>query len=261
MVHNPALQAFVAQIRDELLVGQVLIERKDGGYEMQHIEDGDRSGFSLRTVKLADLRALTQRSKEGAFRPLKSAPSLQNGWRLKVRDDTELEIALNHLYPGAISDWFAAQSSTAPVTHYRTFTNRQTGIYRIAKLLTDEQVCNVARACCHRTFCLKRRLWTVKGIGPESAGEKSLIPCLEPCAILLEFARNAMRLEQEEKLPLELQSGDVATLTAALAAASSQTNAGGREADFNLPENPRRARLLLEKLRPVSELVKPSKDE
>ncbi len=260
-VHNPALQAFVAQIKDELLVAQVLIERTVSGYELHHIEDGDRGAFSLRGLRLSDLRALAQCTKSGAFRPLKSAPSLQNGWRLKVRDDAELEVALNQLYPGAIADWYAAQSPAAPVTDYRAFTNRQTGMYRIAKLLTDEQVCTVARACCHRNYCLKRRLWTVKGLGPESAGEKSLIPCLEPCAVLLEFARNTMRIEQEEKQPVELQSSDIATLNAALEAASNRVDEVGREADFGVPGNPRRARLLLEKLRPVSALVKPLNDE
>jgi len=252
---NPALQAFVAQIRDDALVGQVLVQRSDGGYILQHAEDSVGGGPALRKLRLSDLRALAQFTAAGAFRPLKSAPSLANGWRLKVKDDTELEVALNHLYPAAIADWFAAQSSGAPVTDFRTFTNRQTGMYRVAKLLTDEQACNVARACCHRTFCLKRRLWTIKGLGPEPAGEKSLIPCLEPCAILLEFARNAMRIEQEEQLQFELQPGELSTLRAALETASSQPIPGTREADFDLPANPRRARLLLEKLKPFSEQV------
>lgn len=260
-INNPALQAFVSQIRDELLVAQVLIERADSGYRLHHIEDRDRGAFSLRALRLSDLRALVQNTKEGAFRPLKSAPTLPNGWRLKLRDDAELEVALNHLYPGAIADWFAAQSPVAPVTHFRAFANRQTGMYRIAKLLSDEQVCTVARACCHRNFCLKRRLWSVKGIGPESAGEKSLIPCLEPCAVLLEFARNTMRIEQEGRHTVELQASEFATLNAALEAASSRRSEFGREADFAEPGNPRRARLLLEKLKPVSALVKPLPEE
>ncbi len=107
-------------------------------------------------------------------------------------NNTELEAALQHLYPGAITDWFAAQAQPAPVTHYREFTDRQTGMYRVTTMLSDEQAAVMARACCHRRFCLKRRLWTVGSLGPEASGEKSLIPCLEPCAILLEFARKAL---------------------------------------------------------------------
>jgi len=260
-INNPALQAFVSQIRDELLVAQVLIERADSGYQLHHIEDGERGAFSLRSLRLSDLRSLAQGTKTGAFRPLKSAPTLPNGWKLKVRDDAELEVALNHLYPGAIADWFASQSPAAPVTHFRAFANRQTGMYRIAKLLTEEQACQVARACCHRDFCLKRRLWTVKGLGPESAGEKSLIPCLEPCAVLLEFARHSMRIEQEPRHAVELQASEVATLNAALEAAAGGRGESGREADFREPGNPRRARLLIEKLKPISSLVKPLPEE
>ena len=55
---SPELQAFVSQIRDELLVAQVLIERADHGYQLHHIEDRDRGAFSLRALRLTDLRAL-----------------------------------------------------------------------------------------------------------------------------------------------------------------------------------------------------------
>ena len=226
---HPALRAFTAQIRDELAVAQVLIRRTKHGF---------------------DLRALVQFTAGRAFRPLKSAPNLQTGWVLRLNDDTELESALNLLYPGAIADWFAAQSPQPPVTHYREFTHRQTGMYRITTLLSDAQAGQVARACCHPQFCLKRRLWTVNGLTPDAGEGKSLIPCLEPCPLLSEFARKAVRVEQEEKLKLELSSGEAATLTAALqiALATPDTRGNLREADFNAPGNPRRLRLLLEKL-------------
>ena len=108
-----------------------------------------------------------------------------------------MEQALNQLYPGAIADWYAAQTQPVPVTNYREFTERQTGMYRIATLLDDQQAAAVIRAGCHRRCCLKRRHWLVAGLEPDPAAEKSLIPCLEPCAVLLELARQAVRLEQE----------------------------------------------------------------
>ena len=39
-----------------------------------------------------------------------------------------MDAALQQLYPGAIVDWFAAQTQPAPVTGYREFTERQSGI-------------------------------------------------------------------------------------------------------------------------------------
>jgi hypothetical protein len=194
---------------------------------------------------------LAQFTAAGAFRPLKSAPNLQSGWRLVVKDDVELGSALDQLYPGAAADWFAAQSSDPPVAHYREFTARQTGMYRITTLLTDAQAAGAARACCHPSFCLKRRIWTVNGLTPDDDAGKSLIPCLEPCALLLEFARKVMRIEQEDKVKLELSPDEIATLSAALRTALEHPDPVSREADFNSPKNPRRLRLLFDKLAAV----------
>src|SRR6185436_15293428 len=102
---------------------------------------------------------------------------------------------------------------------------------------------------CHKTFCLKRRLWSVAGLDPDSPSEKTLVPCLEPCAVLLEFARKAMRIEQAEKLKLEVSVEDAATLGAALQGILDQPGPVVREADFGAPANPRRVQLVLEKWR------------
>lgn len=251
-VANPALQAFIAQLGDGLLLAQVVIRRAGGGYELRHESDRQRTPAELRLTPLSELRALALRTVTGVFRPLKSAPNLQSGWRVTAQNDDELESALHQFYPGAIADWFAAQQQPAPVTHYREFTERQTGMYRVTTMLTDEQAAQMTRACCHRRFCLKRRWWSVGGLEPDASGEKSLIPCLEPCAILLEFARKALRMEQEEKVDVPFSSGELETLQAALEIALNGPPCAGREADFNSPANPRRLQLALEKLRDVT---------
>jgi hypothetical protein len=124
-------------------------------------------------------------------------------------------------------------------------------MYRVTTLLNDEQAGQVTRACCAPRFCLKRRLWTVAGLEPDPAEAKSLIPCLEPCAILLEFARKAVRLEQEKQAqeqtnvsPSELQAARTE-----IEAALDQAGSPEKEADFNDPGNPRRLQLALEKLK------------
>jgi hypothetical protein len=252
-VTNRALEAFVSHIGNELVLAQVLISRAGTSYELRHVADRGSPATALRSVQLSDLRALAQFTGEGAFRPLKSAPNLQSGWRLVVGNSSELEGAINQIYPGAIADWNAAQSATPPITHYRECANRQSGMYRITAMLDDTQVGQLARACCHNRFCLKRRLWTVTGLATDPAAEKSLIPCLEPCAVLLEFARNVMRIEQEDKIQVELAPGDVATLRAALHLALANPNAALREADFNSPSNPRRLLRVFEKLASLPE--------
>jgi hypothetical protein len=198
---NPDIAALAAVITTELLFGQVLIRRSGAGFELRHMADRQTEPAALRLLSEDEIRPLTQFDSNGRFRPLKSAPNLRQGWRIAARDERALGAALGSLYPGAVADWFAASSGASPVTSYRQFTARQTGMYRITVKLDDAAAAAVARACCHKDFCLKRRLWTVGGVAcdnPDDPSEKSVIPCLEPCAILLESARKTARQEQRQ---------------------------------------------------------------
>jgi hypothetical protein len=254
---NPALKAFVAELGNEIVIAQVLVQRVAASYELRHGDDRLKAPQNLRTLLVAELRKFAQSTASGAFRPLHAAPNLATGWRCSVADDGVLETALNSLYPGFLADWYAGRAPVPPITHYREFTDRQSGMYRITVLLNDCQAAQVVRACCPAHFCLKRRLWTVPGLEPDPAASKSLIPCLEPCAVLLEFARKARRLEQEAKVSLEISAADLAVLRGALNTALQNPPADLREADFGHPANPRRLQLLSEKLRTLI----PTKDQ
>jgi hypothetical protein len=232
---NPDLAALAAGIQTELLFGQVLIRRANSGFELRHAADRASESGRLRLLAENEIRAWAQFDSSGAFRPLKSAPTLPAGWRIMARDEQALGTAVNHLYPGAVADWFAAQSAQPPVTSYRQFTARQTGMYRITTLLEDAAAGAMMRACCHPDFCLKRRLWTVGAEGCDEPSEKSVIPCLEPCAILLEFARKTARLEQQ------------ATSAGAPAPSGEAAGSAVAEGDFDAPNNPRRLRYCFEK--------------
>ena len=245
---NPALEKFVASFGDELVFAQVLIQRQGHAYALRHVGDRKTPETELRVVAVSNLREVAQTTADGAFRPLKSAPNLRAGWRTPVSNDAELGNALNHLYPGAVADWFAVQAGSPPVTHYREFTGRQTGMYRSTTLLNDEQASQMTRACCHVRFCLKRRLWTVPGLAADAASEKSMIPCLEPCAVLLEFARKVLRIEQEHAIPIAGAPAELETI--ALESLLERPSVELREADFGAARNPRRVQWLLEKLKP-----------
>jgi hypothetical protein len=231
---NPALTEFLAAFDTETVFGEVLVRRAGQGFELRHVADRDAGAEGIEVLTVNGLRALAQFTTSGAFRPLKSAPSLRRGWRAAVADQNALELAVNHLYPGAVADWFAARVNPPPVTSYRQFTARQTGMYRITTMLSDSLAAAAIRACCHADFCLKRRLWSVEGLAPDAPEQKNAIPCLEPCAILLEFARKVARLEQDEKGPV--LPPPVADMNIA-------------ETDFDAPNNPRRVRFALEKQR------------
>lgn len=248
VIDNPALRAFLSKLRGELVLAQVLVRRRGARFELRHADDRSRKSSSLKVTRIDQLRRLAQSTARGAFRPLKSAPNLRAGWKCLVRSAPDLETALNHLYPGALADWHAAQSPKPPITHYREFTNRQTGMYRITQKLSNAQAAEVIRACCGHRFCLKRRYWTVEGLEPDSAAGKSLIPCLEPCAVLLEFARKTMRIEQEVRTRLALAPSELRSVVAALQRVLAQPDSEVQEADMNAPLNPRRIQRLLQAL-------------
>jgi hypothetical protein len=229
--------------------GQVLVQRGAHGFDLRHVADRDQPAERLKLLRTTDLRVLAQDTATGEFRPLKSAPTLAPGWRAHVGSAGELEFALNTLYPGSLADWFAARSENPPITGYRDFTRRQSGMYRITALLSDAQAAQLVRAICPPAGCLKRRLWTVDGLPADAAEAKSSIPCLEPCALLLEFARKMMRIEQQEPLNLALHPDDAASAIAALERVLANSPDEGRAADVSNPGNSYRLRLVREKLR------------
>jgi hypothetical protein len=247
MHNNPALSAFLAGFETESSFGQVWIRRRERGFELRHVADRECDSAALRLLEENHIRSLAQFTARGAFRPLRSAPNLQRGWRATPRDEPALGAALNQLYPGAVADWFAAQAPLPPVTSYREFTGRQTGMYRITTRLDDAAAGSVIRACCHKDFCLKRRLWSVDGLPPDPPAAKSILPCLEACAILLEFARKMARLEQEESAQPPPDSADIARRRAEVEAVLRNHDNTVAESDFDAPNNPRRLRFVLEK--------------
>jgi hypothetical protein len=248
MSANPAIDAFVLSIQPEKVWGEVLIQASGTEFLLRHLADRDRSIRDLRTITLRDVRSLAMFTAAGGFRPLRAAPNLAREWVLICNGPQELWRALQECYPGSIPDWFAAQNGTAP-TNYREFTGRQSGMYRITVFLHDVQAANVTRAACHPRFCLKKRLWTVPGAAPDSPSVKSGIPCLEPCAVLLELARKATRIEQEEKLSVQLSRSELESFLAAVEIAAEQGISAGKIGDVAAPANARRLQLLLEKFK------------
>ncbi|HZM01910.1 MAG TPA: DR2241 family protein [Candidatus Saccharimonadales bacterium] len=236
----------MAALGNEGVFGQVLIRRNGRGFELRHITDGETMASSLSLLGENEWRALAQFTAHGAFRPLKSAPTLRSGWRAVLAGEAALGLALDQLYPGAVADWQAARSPTPPTTGYREFTARQTGMYRITTKLDDTMAGAVIRACCHADFCLKRRLWSVEGLAPDAATGKSAIPCLEPCAILLEFARKIVRVEQDPP--------DSSASRAEAEAELQNPNPAIADSDFDNSHNPRRMRFILEKPSPPATL-------
>jgi hypothetical protein len=249
LVENPAIAALVPTFDKELVIAQLLVRKTKSGFDLVHIDDGEVASGKLLRLTREELRRWVQRSDSDVYRPLKSSPSLAPGWTYHCADSDSLYDALQVIYPGFVPDWYATSLGQPPITHFREFTNRQSGMYRITQMLSDPQAADVICAVCDARFCLKRRLWSVAGLESDSPLNKSLIPCLEPCAILLEYARKSMRIEQEQKEAVFLAPSEVASIKAALGEVIDAKSTSSSEADASDPSNRRRLQLLLIKLK------------
>lgn len=249
---HPAIQAFISRIGEGLLFGQVWVQPQGRGYELRHRDDQNKDRGQLRSLSAVEARQLSQFTATGVFRPLKGSPDLPAGWRLDAANANELDFALGQFYPGSVADWFAAEHDPDAATHYRAYTGRQTGMYRITAMVTDDQARRIARSCCNVRFCLKRRLWTVPELPADSVAEKSCIPCLEPCPVLMEFARKAARIDQEEPNTPPLRPEEMITVKSLIEHQLTSSTSTARQADFSDPLNPRRLMLLLEKISQAS---------
>lgn len=193
---NPWLAYFINARWDEVVIAQVLVKRTPGGFELRHIADERAEVGTLKAIRPGDAREIANFTSAGEYRPLKSTPDLPRGWLVRANTSEELEQALNQFYPNALADRFALNETPPPITGYREFTARQTGMYRITTFLSDTDLARVIENLC-TTKCLKQRLWTSGEIPTDPPEKKSAIPCLEPCAILLEAARKEVRTRQE----------------------------------------------------------------
>jgi hypothetical protein len=193
---NPWLADFINARWDEIVIAQIIVKRTPGGFELRHTADERAEVGTLKAIRPIDARKIANFNTAGEYRPLKSTGDLPRGWLVRANSAEELEEALNHFYPNALADRFALNQAPPPITCYREFTARQTGMYRITTFLSDPDLARVIENLC-TTKCLKQRLWTSGEIPTDPPQIKSAIPCLEPCAILLEAARKEVRMLQE----------------------------------------------------------------
>lgn len=197
-----ALGAWLAEGRTR--IGQVLIQPEEaGGYSLRHWEDAHRADLQPGAAL-----ALARDDDQENYRPLKTAPNLRRGWVLTVEDLPALRLALDAFYPGRLGAFFLWQSGALPATPLRETLGRQTGMYRIAARLTDEQAAPlIGRLCRSDGGCLRTILWRLQSpdeppiaaLPPEkfdpAHGGQSAIPllCQEACNLLVAEAREVVK--------------------------------------------------------------------
>lgn len=158
----PLEKALAAVLSENGRIGQLLIQRTSaGGFVVCHREDEPsarleifrRSGDALEIARYDDAEN---------YRPLKTAPNLRHGWRLELVDLGELRRALDYFYPGRLAMLAAWTENRMSTTSLRETLDRQSGMYRVAAKISDEQIDNVvghfckSDGCCLRTILWKR---------------------------------------------------------------------------------------------------------
>ena len=195
-------------------LGQIEIRQNDRGFTLFHRDDaarGDLENYHAAT----DAVNLAQFDDQENYRPLKTAPNLRHGWRLELTDFEALQQALELFYPGrlaALAAWEANRLATTPL---RATLERQTGMYRAAAKIADEETdALVGRFCrsqggapgCLRTILWARdatgarpslRLPLDKFIAPldQTGRGENVMPllCQEACNLLVAEARKVVK--------------------------------------------------------------------
>ena len=141
--------------------GQILVaKRESAGFVLSHRDD--TSLDQLQTYREAkDAIEIAKHDDAGNYRPLKTAPNLQRGWRLELATVEELRLVLDYFYPSRLAVFAAWKSGYLKATALRETLDRQSGMYRVAAKISDPQINDlVADFCRSDSGCLRTILWS-----------------------------------------------------------------------------------------------------
>lgn len=189
-------------------IGQIAIETQpDGGFALRHRDDAAQDDLTQH-YQPEDAAVLARFDDGGHYRPLKTAPNLRRGWRVILADLAGLRLALDLFYPGRLAAFLAFDNRELATTPLRVTLERQSGMYRIAAQIDDQQADElVGNFCRSDGGCLRTILWprALDGTTPSSrlprekfdpvhdqtGGGERIIPllCQEACGLLVAAAR------------------------------------------------------------------------
>jgi hypothetical protein len=213
----PLEKALAAVLSETARFGQLLIQpASTGGFVLCHRDDGNAHGLKI-FRKPDDAVEIARYDDTGQYRPLKAAPNLCHGWRLELIDLGGLRHALDHFYPGRLamlSGWTENRLSTTPL---RETLDRQSGMYRVAAKISDEQIDDVVGNFCKSDGgCLRTILWKrdthgaipstklppekFDSIHDQTGRGENTIPllCQEACNLLVAECRKVVKGETDK---------------------------------------------------------------
>jgi sirohydrochlorin cobaltochelatase len=203
-------------------IGQISIQTNDSIYRfiLSHETDvtrailGDASGLEIHRGADA-ARGLSLYSDDGAYRFAKAQANLRCGWVLLLDSPAELLRALDGFYPASVGVWLAQVDGALEVENLRDKLDRQTGMYRFARTISDEGAQQLVQEICGPAHqCARRILWQIDAQTPLAGSEASrfdglpagasaseAIPllCREACNHFVAECRTRAKREHTEK--------------------------------------------------------------
>jgi sirohydrochlorin cobaltochelatase len=193
-------------------IGQLEISAAAGGFFVCHRDDVGRDDVAPREIE--SVFEIAKFDDSGNYRPLKTAPNLRHGWKILVNNPAELQQAVDAIYPGRVAVLHALGSGELVTTSLRETLSRQSGMYRVAAKISDQQIDDlVGNFCRSDGGCLRTILWKRddKGTVPSSKlppekfdpaydqmgrGEKCIpLLCQEACNLLVAACREKVKGE------------------------------------------------------------------
>ena len=196
-------------------IGQIAIEcRDDGTFSLSHRADAAERNLTVYRAA-NDAVELARFDDAENYRPLKTAPTLRHGWKLVLEDLGAVRTALDLFYPGRLAAMSAFEKDELIATPFRETLGRQSGMYRVAAQIDDEQADKLIGDFCRSNGgCLRTILWRrdKNGTAPstilppeqfdsmhdQTGSGAPVIPllCQEACNLLVAEARRVVQEKQ-----------------------------------------------------------------
>ncbi len=206
--------------------GQILVRKFGKSFALCHRDDA--AGDDLEIFRDAeDAIEIAKYDDTGNYRALKTAPNLRHGWRLTLKTLEDLRRALDYFYPGRLAAFAAWKNRKLQTTSLRETLDRQSGMYRVAAKILDDQIDDVVGDFCRSDGgCLRTILWKRDAHGtvssrklpnekfdpgcdqatalnqpgslpPATAAARVTVPllCQEPCNLLVAECRRVVKGE------------------------------------------------------------------
>jgi sirohydrochlorin cobaltochelatase len=191
-----------------LAFGQIEIRKINGAFLLTHRDDEGRDDLQVFPTP-EDAIEIARYDDAGNYRPLKTAPNLRHGWRLEVDDLSGLRRALDYFYPGRLGVFAAWRGDRLPATPLRRTLDRQSGMYRIAANISDDQIDRVVASFCRSNGgCSRTILWKRDDSGTMASTKlpsekfdpgRDQVPllCQEACNLLVAECRKVVTADRD----------------------------------------------------------------